>query len=109
MTDRERIISSKATIQFRKDTLKAVATLDQGAVAEFINACLDYDSTGVIKTDFKYEAAGALFTLAIPQLDEAMAKYIKGREQRLEAARKSVEERIKAKLIAEKHTTDNDR
>ena len=101
MTDRERIISDKVTIQFRKDTLKAVATLDHGAVAEFINACLDYDSTGEIKTDFKHESAGALFTLAIPQLDEAMEKYIKGREQRIDAGRKSAEERAKAKLLAE--------
>ena len=88
MTDKEKIVSEKATILFRKDTLAAIASLDHGACAEFINACLDYDSNGVIKTDFKYESAKALFTLARPQLDEAMQQYIVGREQRINAAKK---------------------
>ena len=88
MTDREKIISDKATIQFRKDTLQAVATLDTGACSEFINACLDYDDNGVIKTDFTHDTARALFTLAIPQLDEAMQQYIKGRQQRIDAINK---------------------
>ncbi len=85
MTDREKIVSDKATIQFRKDTLQAVATLDTGACSEFINACLDYDNNGVIKTDFEHDTARALFTLAKPQLDEAMEKYVKGRQQRIDA------------------------
>lgn len=88
MTDRERIIADKATILFRKDTLSAIASLDQGACAEFINACLDYDNNGVIKADFQNETARALFTLAMPQLDEAMEQYITGRQQRIDAARK---------------------
>lgn len=87
MSDRERIIAEKATIQFKKDTLKAIATLDHGACAEFINACLEYDDTGVIKTDFEHETAKALFTLAIPQLNDAMEQYIKGRQQRINAIR----------------------
>lgn len=88
MTDRERIISEKATIMFRKDTLAAIASLDKGACAEFINACLDYDSSGDIKTNFKHETAKALFALAMPQLDEAMQQYIIGRQQRIDAAKK---------------------
>jgi hypothetical protein len=88
LSDRERIISEKTTIQFRKDTLQAIASLDKGACSEFINACLEYDSTGVIKTDFKHEAAGALFALAKSQLDDAMEQYIKGRQQKIDAIRK---------------------
>lgn len=86
MTDRERIIADKATILFRKDTLSAIAALDDGACAEFILACLDYDTFGVIKENFKHETARALFTLARPQLDEAMQQYITGRQQRIDAA-----------------------
>lgn len=85
--DREKIISEKATIQFKKDTLSAIASLDTGACSEFINACLDYDNYGVIKTDFKHETAKALFILAKPQLDDAMEQYVKGRQQRINAIR----------------------
>lgn len=88
MTDRERIIAEKATILFRKDTLAAIASLDDGACAEFINACLEYDGSGEIKTDFKNETARALFAVARPQLDEAMEQYITGRQQRIDAATK---------------------
>ena len=87
MTDREKIIADKATIQFKKDTLSAIATLDTGACSEFIKACLDYDNDGVIKTDFEHESAKALFILAKPQLDDAMEQYIKGRQQRIDAVR----------------------
>ena len=86
--DRDRIIADKATIQFRKDILSAIASLDHGACSEFILACLDYDTNGVIKTEFEHETAKALFTLAKPQLDEAMEQYIKGRWQRIEAINK---------------------
>ena len=110
MIDREQIIAQKTTIQFNKDTLKGIASLEKGACAEFINACLEYDSTGVIKTDFKHEGAQALFAVAIPQLDKAMEQYIAGREQRIEAGRKSAEKRAREKLLAEGlFTTDNDR
>lgn len=88
MTDREKIISEKATIQFRKDTLQAVASLDKGACAEFINACLDYDNTGVIKEDFTHESARVLFLLARTQLDESMEQYITARQQRIDAVKK---------------------
>lgn len=86
MTDRERIIADKSTILFRKDTLSAIAALDDGACAEFIRACLDYDTGEIIKEHFEHETARALFTLARPQLDEAMQQYITGRQQRIDAA-----------------------
>lgn len=88
MSDRERIIADKVTILFRKDILSAIASLEDGACAEFIKACLDYDSNGVIKTEFEHETVKAFFTLARPQLDEAMQQYVKGRQQRINAINK---------------------
>ena len=88
MSDRERIISDKCTIMFRKDTLSAIASLDSGACSEFILACLQYDTDGVIEENFKFDTAKALFTLAKPQLDEAMEQYIKCRQQRIDTINK---------------------
>ena len=94
--DIERIIKGKPTIQFRKDTLMAIATIESGACSEFINACLIYDGTGEITTDFHSESAKALFTLAKPQLDEARSQYINATLQRINAGKKSAEARKNA-------------
>ena len=88
MSDEARIIAEKKTIQFRKDLLSAIASLDDGACSEFLKACLDYDTNGVIKTEFEHETVKAFFTLARPQLDEAMQQYVKGRQQRINAINK---------------------
>lgn len=88
MKTKEQIIKEKVTIQFKKDTLAAIAEDDEGPCAEFIRACLDYDNTGVIKTDFRHASSKALFRLAVMQLDEYMDGYVKTVAQRIDAAGK---------------------
>lgn len=81
--------SEKATIQFNKDTLRTVITLDdKSACAEFIEACLDYDDSEIIKEKFMHEGAGLMFTHAKPQLDEAKEQYNRKIQQRIDAANK---------------------
>lgn len=80
----------KPTIQFNKETLRTVISLDKdknSACAEFLEACLNYDDDGVIQEHFKHDTAEIMFIHARPQLDNAMEQYKRMVEQRSAAAR----------------------